>query len=153
MHNTENTPLKNHSFSIKDENKMTNFAQRYAKNVKKNENICLFGDLGAGKTTFCRQLIKILTKNSDINVPSPTFTLVQSYEAPESLITHFDLYRLEDPDELDELDWDDAIASTITLIEWPDRASGRLPKTRTEIHIQNDPNDPNMRHITVKDIT
>jgi len=63
-------------------------------------------------------------------VPSPTFTLVQNYEANGLSIAHFDLYRLKTADELDELGWDDALADGIALVEWPERAGTRLPPDR-----------------------
>ena len=100
--------------------------------------LCLFGDLGAGKTSFARSFIRALT-TPDQEVPSPTFTLAQIYEIGESLETvalwHLDLYRLSDPEEIWELGVEEAFAEAITLIEWPEHALELLPLKRLEIHL------------------
>ena len=89
--------------------------------------VALEGDLGAGKSTLARGLIQAAMGN-EIAVPSPTFTLVQTYEPPAGpRIWHFDLYRLTDPEELIELGWDEALSDGIALIEWPERAGDTLP--------------------------
>lgn len=99
--------------------------------------ICLIGDLGAGKTSFARAFIRALTV-PDQEVPSPTFTIVQTYDAGESPdlleIWHVDLYRLSDPEEAGELGIEDAFADAVVLIEWPDRVPGLVPAKRLEIH-------------------
>ena len=83
------------------------------------------GDLGAGKSAFARGFIQSLA--GDIDVPSPTFTLVQAYDTPRGPLYHFDLYRLNDPDEVVELGWEYALNEGICLIEWPQRAGAHLP--------------------------
>lgn len=83
--------------------------------------IALTGDLGAGKTTFSRAFIRAILEDEYAEVPSPTFTLVQTYEAPEFDIYHTDLYRLQEPEEVYDLGLDDDRSSSVLLVEWPDR--------------------------------
>lgn len=84
--------------------------------------IALTGDLGAGKTTFARAFIRARLQNEEAEVPSPTFTLLQTYDTPDgSEIWHADLYRLSDPEEVYELGLDEARTEAVCLIEWPDR--------------------------------
>jgi N-acetylmuramate 1-kinase len=97
--------------------------------------VALDGDLGAGKSTLSRALIRALADDPDLEVPSPTFTLVQNYDL-KFPVAHFDLYRLSDPSELDELGLDEALADGICLVEWPDKAGRALPKNRIEIEFQ-----------------
>ena len=95
--------------------------------------VTLSGDLGAGKTTFARAMIRYLADNPDIPVPSPTFTLIQTYDLPRFPVVHADLYRLEGPGELAELGFDDLPKDAIVLLEWPDRAAGFLPPNRLDL--------------------
>jgi len=95
--------------------------------------ITLSGDLGAGKTTFARAFIRHLAGDETIEVPSPTFTLMQAYELPRFRLVHADLYRLSGPAELPELGFEDEADGTVTLLEWPDRAAGFLPPDRLDV--------------------
>ncbi|MEA2951523.1 MAG: N-acetylmuramate 1-kinase, partial [Alphaproteobacteria bacterium] len=95
--------------------------------------ITLSGDLGAGKTTFARALIRHLAGDEGIEVPSPTFTLIQSYELPRFPVVHADLYRLSGSAELAELGIDDIAEDSVVLLEWPDRAGRFLPNDRLDI--------------------
>ena len=95
--------------------------------------VTLSGDLGAGKTTFARAMIRYLADNPNIPVPSPTFTLIQTYELPRFPVVHADLYRLEGPGELAELGFDDLPKDAVVLLEWPDRAAGFLPPDRLDV--------------------
>jgi tRNA threonylcarbamoyl adenosine modification protein YjeE len=95
--------------------------------------VTLSGDLGAGKTTLARALIRYLADDETIEVPSPTFTLMQIYDLPQCPIVHADLYRLTDAAELAELGFDDLPDDAIILLEWPDRAAGHLPPDRLDI--------------------
>jgi tRNA threonylcarbamoyl adenosine modification protein YjeE len=95
--------------------------------------VTLSGDLGAGKTTFARTLIRLLAGDPSIAVPSPTFTFMQSYELPQFPLVHADLYRLDGPGELAELGFDDLPRGAVVLLEWPDRAAGFLPSDRLDV--------------------
>jgi tRNA threonylcarbamoyladenosine biosynthesis protein TsaE len=109
-------------------------ARTLAPLLKNGDVIALFGDLGAGKTAFARFLIQALGVEDE--VPSPTFTLVQTYDVAGrdfEAVWHFDLYRIDDPDDLDELGMDEAFDTGVTLIEWPERMGNRLPTDRLSI--------------------
>ncbi len=107
-------------------------AKPLAKALRKGDVIALWGDLGVGKTTFARILIQSLVGET-IEVPSPTFTLVQIYDSPKSEVWHCDLYRLKDPEEAFELGLEDAFHDAICLIEWPERLGNLLPRRRIDV--------------------
>jgi N-acetylmuramate 1-kinase len=114
------------SLTLPDENATVAFARRLAARLAPGDVVALRGPLGAGKTSFARATIRALC-GEDAEVPSPTFTLVQTYDAPALRLWHFDLYRIADASELDELGWEEALADGAALVEWPDRAGGRFP--------------------------
>lgn len=90
--------------------------------VRPGDLLALAGDLGAGKTTFARAFIRAFCHATDLEVPSPTFTLVQTYSAADgTAIYHSDLYRLKGPDEIEDLGLDDERDFAVLLVEWPDR--------------------------------
>ncbi|MBZ9769494.1 tRNA (adenosine(37)-N6)-threonylcarbamoyltransferase complex ATPase subunit type 1 TsaE [Mesorhizobium sp. CA6] len=113
---------------LADEAATARLGEDLAMALRAGDAIALKGDLGAGKSTLARALIRALADDANLEVPSPTFTLVQSYETRVP-VHHFDLYRLSAPDELDELGLDDALSQGAALIEWPERAADRLPET------------------------
>lgn len=88
--------------------------------LRSGDVVYLSGDLGMGKSSLARGLIRALTK-PDQDVPSPTFTLVQPYETAAFPLLHLDLYRIEDPDEIYELGLDEALPAAVLVIEWPEK--------------------------------
>ncbi len=106
------------------------WAREFAKNLHAPVTVALHGDLGMGKSEIARTIIKTLRGENTV-VPSPTFTIVQSYDG----ISHFDLYRITDASELVEVGLPYAVQHDITLIEWPDVAMGLLPKDTIHIYI------------------
>jgi tRNA threonylcarbamoyladenosine biosynthesis protein TsaE len=99
-----------------------------AARLKPGDVVGLKGDLGAGKTTLARAIIRAAAADPDLIVPSPTFTLVEVYDTPGGAYWHFDLYRLDDPQQVYELGWEEARAEGIVLLEWPDRLGPLLPQ-------------------------
>ncbi|KZL20464.1 tRNA threonylcarbamoyladenosine biosynthesis protein TsaE [Pseudovibrio axinellae] len=96
------------------------FAADLAELLKEGDVLALSGDLGTGKSTLSRALLRHLAADPDLEVPSPTFTLVQTYELPRMSVAHFDLYRIEEPEELEELGLDEYLETGVALIEWPE---------------------------------
>ena len=121
--------------NLTSENETKVFAEKIAKKIqKKSITVCLNGDLGSGKTTFSRYLINALQKNKNqIEIPSPTFTLLQTYEYKFGEIYHYDFYRLESAKELIELNFSESIKDNICLIEWANKFKQALPRNRVEI--------------------
>jgi tRNA threonylcarbamoyl adenosine modification protein YjeE len=97
--------------------------------LRPGDCLALSGDLGAGKSSLSRALIRAIADDAELEVPSPTFTLVQSYDL-RIPVSHFDLYRLGDAAELTELGFDEALQSGICLVEWPEMAESELPDDR-----------------------
>lgn len=122
-------------------------ARRLGARLHPGDTLLFSGPIGAGKTHFCRQLIRSLL-DRDEDVPSPTFTLVQSYDSPAGEIWHADLYRLGDIGEIIELGLDDAFATAICLVEWPDRLGPLAPPGALDIALAPDAALEDTRHIT-----
>jgi N-acetylmuramate 1-kinase len=101
--------------------------------------ITLSGDLGAGKTAAARALIRYLASDDALEVPSPTFTLVQGYDLPSFPLVHADLYRVNDASELEEIGLSPLPEGAVALIEWPERAPGVLPSDRIDIALSHRP--------------
>lgn len=120
-------------FPIADESGTEGLALLLAEELRPGDLVTLSGDLGAGKTTFARALIRILADDIDLEVPSPTFTLMQIYDTSHGTVVHADLYRIGDAAELEDLGWDEASDEAIVLVEWPERAAGVLSADRLDV--------------------
>ncbi|WP_431282875.1 tRNA (adenosine(37)-N6)-threonylcarbamoyltransferase complex ATPase subunit type 1 TsaE [Humitalea sp. 24SJ18S-53] len=107
-------------------------AARCAALARPGDAILLEGPMGAGKSAFARAFLRAAAGNPDLEVPSPTFTLVQPYDLPAGPAHHFDLWRLAGPEDLLELGWDEA-REGIVLVEWPDRLGNLRPQNALEI--------------------
>lgn len=124
------------TLTLTDEAATRRLGARLASLLVAGDVLALAGDLGAGKTTLARGLIQAALGCCE-PVPSPTFTLVQTYEPAEGpAIWHFDLYRLADPEELIEIGWEEAMAGGIVLVEWPERAGDALPPATLWLHLE-----------------
>lgn len=113
-------------------------ARRLAAITKPGDIWALHGTLGAGKSVFARAFVQALTNAKE--VPSPTFTLVQMYVAPDFDIYHYDLYRLKTPDEIFELGVEEAFYKGVSLVEWPEKMGEFAPRNMwtVEIKIEDD---------------
>ena len=107
------------SMTLASEAATAHFGRRIAEGLRPGDAVLLSGELGAGKTTLARAILSGLGVTE--TVPSPTFTLVQTYETAHMPVHHFDLYRIESPSEMTELGLDDALDEGVALIEWPER--------------------------------
>lgn len=121
-------------FSLASDNESERFGARLAALLSSGDIVALYGNLGMGKTTLSRGLIRSLL-SPDQEVPSPTYTIVQTYDCDDFLLWHFDLYRLNAPDEVIELGFEDALED-VCLIEWPEKAGDFLPNDRLSVHIE-----------------
>ena len=122
------------AIGLPDEVATAALAARIAKTARKGDVIALRGPLGSGKTSFARAFIRARIGVGE-DVPSPTFTLVEIYGHEPPLVWHFDLFRLERPDDAWELGIEDAFADGISLIEWPERMGDLLPRERLDIEL------------------
>lgn len=123
-------------------------AELIALKIRSGDTLALSGDLGAGKTTFARALIRALLGDADAEVPSPTFALVQTYDTPRMGLAHVDLYRLGDESEALELGIADLAERGAVVIEWPERAPSLLGPDRLDIAlVESDGAD--LRHVTL----
>lgn len=122
-------------------------AAEFAKSLKPGDVVALHGSLGVGKTAFTRGVIQTLT-NAD-EVPSPTFTLLQTYDTEKFLLYHFDMYRLKSPDEAYEIGIEDAFAQGVSFIEWPEKLGGLLPKKHIDVTLEI---KPDCRLITIQGV-
>ena len=123
------------SHQVETEEQMIALGQSIASSLAKPAVVLLSGDLGAGKSVLARAIIRALGHVGAVK--SPTYTLVENYDLPRWRVSHLDLYRLNDPEELHFLGFDDIVAnSDVLLIEWPDKGDGQLPKATLKVTIE-----------------
>ena len=141
--------MKIHLASLVDTQKL---AVKIAKVARFGDVIALSGNLGAGKTAFAKFFIKELC-GEEVEVPSPTFTLVQTYDAQNAKIgevAHFDFYRLKDASEVVEIGFEDALLSGVCLIEWAEKIGEYMPRDYLDIHLQSVEGDEGARDVELK---
>ena len=119
---------------LQDEDATIKLAIKLAEYAQAGDAILLSGPLGAGKSLFARAFLRAFCQAPNLEVPSPTYTLVQSYESPLCVVSHFDLWRLGSPDELEELGWDEA-REGVVLVEWPQKLEDMLPEDALNLQI------------------
>ena len=121
------------SFFLPDESATERLGAALAARLRPRDTVALEGGLGAGKTTLARAILRAAAGQPDLVVPSPTFTLVEVYDTPRGTFWHFDLYRLEAPEQVFELGWEEARADGIALVEWAERLGPLLPADRLTV--------------------
>jgi len=129
--------MANYKFSNLNELEIETIARDFAAVAIEGDTITLSGDLGSGKTLFCRAFIRQLLGISDLEIPSPTYLISIEHRADDKpAVNHLDLYRICDPAEIDELGLDDFLEYSVVMIEWPDKAVQSLPALRMDIEIE-----------------
>jgi len=132
-----------------DEAAVRGLAELIALKIRPGDTLALHGELGAGKTTFARALVRAVLGDPEAEVPSPTFALVQTYEAPRLPLAHVDLYRLTDASEALELGIEDLAQRGAAIIEWPDRAPSLAGPDRLDILLGECATDADRRNVTM----
>ena len=128
------------------------FGEALAPHLRGGDTIALSGELGAGKSLLARAIIttRLEALGRPEEVPSPTFTLVQTYDLGECEAWHADLYRLSGPGEVIELGLEDAFDTTICLVEWPEKLGSLLPERRLDVRLSEVPDDEAARWLTLE---
>jgi tRNA threonylcarbamoyl adenosine modification protein YjeE len=136
--------LADHGALAMDERELRDWGRRFGRAAHPPLVVSLAGELGTGKTTLVQSICEGYGVTGEVT--SPTFALVQEYDAPRSPVYHLDLYRLDRPEQLDALAWDEIVsARALVLVEWPERAGDRLPGGRVTLSLQHLPDDPGRR--------
>jgi len=126
--------LPEFTFISKSEEDTMAFGRKLAKMAEKGDIFALFGTLGMGKSVLSRAFIQSLNIKKE-DVPSPTFTLVQSYETKRFTVYHYDLYRIKKPEEIFEIGLEEAMYEGVCLIEWPEKMNSYLPRDSFKVEI------------------
>jgi tRNA threonylcarbamoyladenosine biosynthesis protein TsaE len=135
-----------HMIILETEETTQALAAFLARQAAAGDAILLSGPLGAGKSVLARAFLRAFCQAPDMEVPSPTYTLVQPYAAPSCTVHHFDLWRLGGPDELDELGWDDA-RDGLVLVEWPERLEDMAPPDALHVTLDVRPDGSRVAHL------
>jgi tRNA threonylcarbamoyl adenosine modification protein YjeE len=130
---TENSETFRAAWTLPDLDATARLGVAIAAGLQAGDVVALWGDLGAGKTTLARAILRALGVSED--VPSPTFTLVQGYDTARFPVSHYDLYRLKSAAEMRELGFDDALEDGVALVEWPERAPEALPPDALHVRL------------------
>ena len=137
-------PLAQHGALSMREEELRDWGHRFGRSAHPPLVITIAGELGAGKTTLIQAICSGYGVIEDVT--SPTFALVHEYRAPKSTVYHLDLYRLDGPDQLDALGWDEIVTCAgLVLIEWPERAGSRVPMGHVTLSLQHLPGDSGRR--------
>lgn len=123
------------SLFLPDEAATERLGAALAARLRRRDLVALEGGLGAGKTTLARAILRAASGDPSLIVPSPTFTLAEVYETKHTSFWHFDLYRLEQPEQVFELGWEEARAEGVALVEWAERLGGLLPQDRLTVRL------------------
>jgi tRNA threonylcarbamoyladenosine biosynthesis protein TsaE len=121
------------SFFLPDEAATERLGAALARRLRPRDVVALQGGLGVGKTTLARAILRAASGDPALIVPSPTFPLVEIYDTPAGVFWHFDLYRLEEPEQVFELGWEEARADGMALVEWAERLGALLPRERLTV--------------------
>ena len=137
-------PLARHGALAMREEELRDWGRRFGRSAHPPLVVTITGELGAGKTTLVQAICAGYGVEADVT--SPTFALVHEYSAPRSVVHHLDLYRLDRPDQLDALGWDEIVYGPgVVFIEWPERAGTRVPSGHVTLSLQHLPDDPDRR--------
>ena len=128
-------PLRTYSLALPDEAATERLGAALAGRLRPGDMVALQGGMGAGKTTLARAVLRAASGDPALIVPSPTFTLVEVYDTPRGAYWHFDLYRLESPDQVLELGWEEARADGVALVEWAERLGPLMPAERLAVSL------------------
>jgi tRNA threonylcarbamoyladenosine biosynthesis protein TsaE len=137
-------PLAEHGALAMDEAELRDWGRRFGRAAHAPLLVTITGELGAGKTTLVQAVCAGYGVEGDVT--SPTFALVHEYSSPRSAVHHLDLYRLDRPEQLDDIGWDDLLGDrALVLVEWPERAGDRLPPGHVTLALQHLPHDGGRR--------
>jgi tRNA threonylcarbamoyladenosine biosynthesis protein TsaE len=126
------------------ESELRHWGQELGRSITPPLLVTLTGELGVGKTTLAQAICLGYGVRDEIT--SPTYALIHEYRAPKSTVFHIDLYRLDSPDQLTNIGWDEIVSSrSLVLVEWPERAGSRLPDDHLPIDLDYVPDDPTRR--------